>query len=685
MDRRIAVAIGFLVCLALPAFAADEEKPGAWIGDVSKTALTKGGEVAVKLIAGAFYDSDCKNKRTEQGSPMEYICAAFGSFSGRTEAEEKARMKQQLNEISAQLSTIEAAQRDIQRELTTQHKVAAARFHQVSANNVAVKNLVRVEGLWEKFQAQFDKVDHDVKPEAMVSFAKEILASKPHTILGDLNAVLTKSFLNDQPLPRYPFYEWSLENPNTMVDKIDLRDVYDFAEKEFLDFRMREAKAYSMYLWAARVLETQCTLDPQHCTRPPRAAADFQNDYQRYTEQQVAVFNAAVDWLLLSRGITRVSSDPYFLPSHSLDILARANFVTSMMFPERTGVWGRVIAMGNAWDGALAGGCTGTPPQPSYMPVMKYSVPVAGTGMFISGPDSGPLDWWTSSTRNSTFDEVHFSNQWQIYIYNLPGTAASSCGVPQGQPGLHLPWVQKDIPVLDIKGADGKTFPFGSFVAIQRAGGTYGLMSGATWQGNTTPEKLEEGLGERKNVQYDWLIEPGHSSGPWVGLSVKGRGEFKVSNGSSRIHDRNKIELKQSKTIRFPDDRTVNLKFFPGNCKGSFCYPASDIVLSYDIQNNDTPSKQGQLTSTVAVAFRDPATDDAGSGIVLDGSYGKTGDRKQKTVSGGQMGVVNTQPDKRYQLAYRIYFDLETEGRGLDATEYSYRALLAPGSMFLTK
>jgi hypothetical protein len=46
---------------------------------------------------------------------------------------------------------------------------------------------------------------------------------------------------------------------------------------------------------------------------------------------------------------------------------------------------------------------------------------------------------------------------------------------------------------------------------------------------------------------------------------------------------------------------------------------------------------------------------------------------------------VKTTAGTGYHLMYHMYFDLETEGRGLDATEYMYRGLLAPGAMYLTK
>jgi hypothetical protein len=276
-----------------------------------------------------------------------------------------------------------------------------------------------------------------------------------------------------------------------------------------------------------------------------------------------------------------------------------------------------------------------------------------------------------------------------MYHYSIPTAPAGLCTVSQNQPSAgHLPWVQPGISVANVKTPDDRSFPFGSFLAIQRAGGNYALVSGGNWQGTMTPEKTEDGSGQREKVVYEWFVEPNHPQGPWMGLYVKGRGEYKMSKGSSRIHNRNKIVLGLPKTIRFPEGGTVKLRYFPGQCTGNFCNaPGASSILNYDIENNDTEAKKGKLDSLVAVLFRDVSIDalQYGAGVVISGGYGKTGDRKQINVTGEQTGIVPADTGKGYQLTYLIYFDLETEGRGLDATEYMYRALLAPGAMFLTR
>src|SRR5258708_1374183 len=304
--RNFFAAALLLVCATALAPRAEDDMATA----ILKSAGAKGGEVAAKALAGLLYDTSCKDMNLDAATG--YICKILGSVSGRAEEEWKANITKQLDQISSKLVTIENGQREIQRELTTQHKVMESKFNQVSSNVVAGTHLVRIEGLWDKYEAQFKKAD-SVNRESMLSFAKEIMKSQPHRILADLNVGLTKPILEGQPLLRYPFYEWRLKGGSIMSDKLNASELYDFAEKKFVDFRTREEKAYVMYLWAAAVLESQCKLHPQQCSAPPRASADFKADYERNTRQQVEAFNAAVDWFLLSYSMTRNGTAGHFL------------------------------------------------------------------------------------------------------------------------------------------------------------------------------------------------------------------------------------------------------------------------------------------------------------------------------------------------------------------------------------
>lgn len=672
------VAVLLVVSIALPSFAEDKESTAAALG---KAAGAKIGEAAAKWLAGKLYDSSCVNVRND--AVISYVCDVMKGFSGRDEAEWKAKIESKLNEISSKLDSIEQVQRDIQSDLKKNHAQMNAKVEQIAADVIATEKLVRIAGLWEKYQTQFDKVDADVKPESMIAFAKEIIANEPHSILTQLNVLMTNP-PKGQPLVKYPFYEWRVQN-QTLPGPLKAMDVYDFAEKKFIEYRGHQQKAYAMYLWAAAVLQTQCQLHPTDCTRPPRPLEDFEKDYARYTQLQAAAFNSAVDWFLLSYAYPRVNVQPNFLPNSATDVYLRANLLTSAIAGEGQGLWGRVLSMGKKWDGALQVTCGGK--THTLKPALEYTAPLGGTGMMFPGPDDNrPLDWWVSTAGNTTYDEVHFADKWQMYHYSLPSAPAGTCTVASKLPsGGVLPWVNPVSEVVSVNLPEIGDLRGGSFLAIHRAGGNYALVSGGNWAYSREPEKLEEGGGAREQ-EYKWMIEPDHPQGPWIGLSVKGKAKYYIPKGSSRIRNRHRILLSQHKDIRFPEGGTVKLVYFPGNC-GSLCDGDASSILRYDIANNDTESKKGKLTARASVMFLEGSIPDLprGGGVSVDASYDKTGDRKTADVKGQQTGSFEPDPTKLYSLQYEILIDMETEGRGLDASEYSYLARLAPGTMFLTK
>ncbi|HEX7153568.1 MAG TPA: hypothetical protein VF618_18920 [Thermoanaerobaculia bacterium] len=673
-----------MLVTALPVMAEEEEDP---VTSVLKSAGVKGGEIAAKALAGLLYDTSCVNRNNDKFTG--YVCSVLGSVSGRTEDKWKQEVTNQLKEINSKVDNLTVGQREIQRSLAEMKSDLNNKFNAVAQNVVAVQHLVKIEGLWEKYQAQFDKVDEDVTRDKMLSFANEIVAEKPHTMLAELNAVLTQGIpaTGGQPLVRYPLSEWRIAHGVGMVSDHKMMEAYEYAEKRFVDFRMREQKAYVMYLWAASVLETQCNLNPGQCTRPPRSTAEFKADWNRYTQQQAAAFNSAVDWLLLTYSHYRVTISGNFLPENqSLDVLQRANFLTSTMLGDGEGFWGRVISAGNAWDGSLQVAC-GDRPQ-TFMPVLKYAVPAGGGGVYaVDKQDSGPIDWWVSTRGNTVYDEAHFAPDWQNYIYYIPVAKKTPCSVYPNLPkGGVLPWVQLQRKVVEVP-AKPKPILFGSFVAIQRAGGTYALVSG-DWSGTTTPYFNKEGDGELVTQEEYGLIERNRPAGPRIGIYRKGRAEYSMSlkRLSSRIRVVSKINLSAGKEVRFPEDSRVRLHFHPGNCEGQFCSGLGySSILAYDIENNDTEDKKGTLEAKASVTFVDTTNEQNAPGMKVDGSYGKTGDHKTLNVTGGQSALMQLDPQKKYRLTYGIHIDMWTQGRGTDASDFWYRALLAPATMYLTK
>jgi hypothetical protein len=655
------------------------------------SAAGKGAEFAVKAVGGLIYNAACKDKVLQPGD--QYMCDILGSVSGKGDEEWKKKVEAKLNAIEEKLGDLEKGQKEIQNELKAQHATMTNGFNQAAAKVEATHAIVRIENLWDKYLAQFDKVDSDLTRESMVAFAKDIIANNLHTKLGDLNVVLTKATLDGQPLLRYPFYEWRMKRGTAPPpETFDATEIYDFAEKKFVDFRIQQHKVYVMYFWAASVLESDCKLHPGQCVKPPRSTADFQNDFDRYTKQQLETFNAGVDWLLLSYTLPH-NEYPKTLPYGNSPeyVLLRANFLTAATLTSGEGMWGRVISMGNKWDGSLDLSCGGK--SQTVTPQMKYKVPVEDK----EGPT---LDWWVSRGGNQVYDEVHFANEWTVNLYQLPKAGVGPCTVnttlPKGA-GI-LPWSQSGTEVVQVTTADGRSFPFGSFLAIQRAGGTYALASG-NWKRRSEPHRLEDNKGQRENVRFDWTITTDRKGGaPWISLLNEGDGEWKLSTGSSRVHNHNQIYLYDDKKIFFPEGGKVQLYLLQHNDCAKVCRNnngSETVVLDYDVWNNDTPGKNGWMKSQVAIFFEprfsDPQQLDpeirehTNMGIRVDGSYEKTGDEKTKTVSGDQSAVFTPRTDTGYYLQYLIDINMESEGRFTNKTHWMYRAKLTPSWLYLTK
>jgi len=696
---------------ATPAHAAGEKE--SYLVTLGKaagsSAAGKGAEFAVKLVGGLIYDSSCNVP--VQSAASRYICDVLGSVTGKTDEAWKNQVKKQLADISKGVETLTLGQNQIANELRQVHKTMEAEFEQAAQKVQATQAITKIEGNWKKYQREFAENTQPNKAEMIELATKLIKDEKLDSVLQDLNVALTTRVLDGQPMLRFPFYKWR-ETRGFTHFRYDGLEAYDFAEKKFMEYRTLEDKAYLMYLWAATVIESKCQLEKAVDCKPrlPVSTAVFKRDFERYTKEQVEVFNAAADWLLLSYGNLHGLDARYTEPERFEEPMARANFLTaSILAPGGKGMWGRVIAMGNAWDGTLRMQCGGK--ALTVKPVLSYTTPVEGNTRFYSGNnhDYGPADWWVARKGDAVYDEVHFANEWKIFHYSLPDAAVGDCAVTQQLPerGI-LPWVQPGTQVAQVTPADGRPRPFGSFLAIQRAGGTYALMSGGVWSSHQkNPAHLENpNYGDRRPtrgvVKYEvnnTLVESaGHAAGPWIGVLSAGRGEYNVKTvgAAGRIEVADKIKLYMTKPISFPEGAGAVLNLvLDTRCDSTaraLCRTATDgnVLLGYDVENNDTEEKKGSLTAWAGV-YLSPRTlgarDDAkGEGIDVDKSYEKKGSRERVEVSGSTFsGPVKTTPSESYYLNFALELYVSTEGRGFDATTWMYRGRITPGLLYLSK
>jgi hypothetical protein len=698
MRKLTPMAIALFICTITAPLLAETPEDPAWL----TSGLTKGGEMAGKALAGYLYDMDCK---TGQAGSAQFICGVLGDFSGRTEAEWKDNVTKKLDEISKDVKAIAEQQKEIQRLLESSNQEMKAEFEALPGKVVIGDAEVKIKSLWGEYTGHFEKSTTalEMNRVTMVNLAKEIMKANLHEKVRNLNTALTDTVVGGKPFLQYPFvfHRIALQSGRPQWEqKVKLADVYTLAEQKFLDYRMLQHRALILYLWAAAVLENDCKLNRQ-CSELPIARADFATRFENYTRQQITTFNAGVDWFILANSPTRMSGDPNFLGPEPMPVLTRANLLTAMILSTSGGgMWGRVYAMGNDWDGTGKQICGGG--LLDLKPATHYQVPVAGSGVSIIGPDSGPLDWWAKSGRSDYYDIVRFATNWTVYHYSVPNAKVGSCTITRQVP---LPWRQPATQVVNVKIADPtpedpnrvRQLPVGSMVGIARAGGTYALVSG-NWSGMSKPEGTEQrqaGKGRRvgklvnieNTPETEWFIGE-NQSGKQISLFTMARGEYDLSTLSSRIENKDKIQVWQAKNIQFPDGDAVKLNFHQSGCdkcKNSV-YPS---ILQYNVENNPLPTSKGSMTARAAIYFDDAeggATNLAARGVLVEQSYTDAGETKRNEISGTHLiGHVKTERGKKYRLTYLIEFELLTFGTLTNATEYMYGALIAPAALYLTK
>lgn len=690
----IAYAAVLLAVLATPSAHAEK----SMVDTIKKAAISgatsKPIEMGVKIATGLIYRAACPAKPEDKVG--EFLCGTLGSVSGKEDEDFKKKVEEELKKISGQLDKLDKNVDKIQNTIERNHKVSEAQFEQAAAKVVATKVIVRIENLWDVFQKQVDP-NVPVNANGLRSFADEVIAENLHTKLGDLNVVLTKPTLDGQSMIRYPFHMWRLKKGHMPHEAFDAREAYDFAEQKFMYYRGEQQKGYLVYLWAAEILESQCEVKPEKCRRPPVSSKDFKVRFDDYQRQQLIAFNASVDWLILAYAgdANRMrSGDPRFLPGWPLagnaeEMFLRANLLTSTVASEGKGLWGRVISMGNKWDGSLEVQCGSR--KATLKPALTYPLKV-------SDKPTETLDWWTSDNADRVYNQVRFASEWTMHHYEMPDAPAGKCTVNAALPNRAgmLPWIEPGTEVVTLaSGQDG--YAFGSFLAIQRAGGGYALASGE-WKRRGEPHREESGSADRVDVRFNWKIEPSRQGGAWAGLWSSGRGKYYIGRGS-RVHTYNQIYLYNAKKITFPEDSQVRLNLIPSSECLDLCDGGGEVLLEYDIENDNSDKGKGSLDAHLAVFFDsrtgviDPTANaknnlsllNVDNGIHINASYGKTGDRKTHRTAGEKSGIVKVSNSTGYHLQYLIEFQAITEGRGIDATTWNYKAKITPWSLFLTR
>jgi hypothetical protein len=327
-------------------------------------------------------------------------------------------------------------------------------------------------------------------------------------------------------------------------------------------------------------------------------------------------------------------------------------------------------------------------------PIMEYTVSVHDP--------SKTLDWWTSSAGNNVYDEVRFAPDWRVLHYRWTDAPEGPCKIDPMIPEAKrmFPWTDPAAGVASIPRAEQSPVVFGSFLALQRAGGTYALVSGADWKRRAEPYRHEGGSAKIADHRFDWRIETNRSGPPWISVLSEGFGRYVVLNGST-VDIKTQIHIRSQKKITFPDGPVVKLHYKQDPDCAGVCREgkSSDLtVLEYNVDNSSAKDEHGFL-NMVATVFLDPKPHfvDSGfdaemqfptkferSGIWVDGSFA-SGKNESARKENPAPGAVHTKGGQWYYLNYLISVTLKTTGKGLDATHWMYRAKLTPSMLYFTK
>jgi hypothetical protein len=652
----------------------------------ASSASSIGVELAVKYVTGFLHDTICDPPSSSDATAV-FLCDVVGGLSGRNEEKWKQQVDQKLAEISTKLDTLTAGQDELKRSIGRIETALNYEFDNIAPRTKSFDILSNIDALWTSY-TRLIKGKYAKDKNEVLDFANNIVRQNLHAELAKLSVVIEKPIMDAESVLRYPYVKWQKQNPNLHSYNFDPTKVYEVAEKKFMDLRLYQQKGSLMYLFAAEVLEARCEMDKANCVRPPVSSKRFNDDFQQDMKDQLAAFNAALDWFVLSYSEPHYADPGLMFPDGSLNALMRANYLT-MTLSGKNGMWGRIYSMGDKWDSAATVKC-GSIWSSSFVPQLDYKVPV--------NDPSGTLDWWTSTAKNGVYDEVHFAKEWRVAHYQHgqdPGLCELQSVVP-GRPGI-IPWTQKGTEVVEVTGPDGKPVHFGSYLGVQRAGGTYAMVSGDWSGGHSAPFRQDGGDATKKDIRYDWLIDKNHKQGPQISLFHGGRGEW--SGGDTKVYHYSIIHMHNSKKIRFPEDRTLKLHLGQSSDCAKVCRNnrgSEHVIMEYDIQNS---SGDAGYLHALAGIFLHPDGGDSkaigyeavkshmSNGIFINGSYSNAKDSVTKTflVEGNQSANVTLDPGKLYTLQYMIDYQLVTYTKGLNAVHFWHRAKITPYAVYLTR
>ncbi len=557
-------------------------------------ALMAGAKTAVmegfRFVSAKVYDAlPCATLRNsaDASSADKLFCAVVGGFAGVDEQAWKKDVTNKLAEMSGKLDTIQREVRVIAngvQSLLTAVDLIDLKLDKIIQGQKAYEAMQSLQISWDKYSrllavTEFEEETGKYKGRLLDFFSDLIverkidrdietivasLTSATDTTVDDLLFNFVKSAKKKFPTPLYTF-TWS-------------QDLFRAYEGFASDWIIVLHRAYVLYTNAVAFFEMgkeaqDRTGTPVNLPKTP-APSELAKDRADQLHAVLDEYNRGLEWLILELSRPNATGlNPFFLLPGARDLFARADKFTSQMLDERHGIRGRVITMGDGFDGTLRLDLSQSA-HTEYKPISKAEV-LAGE----------PVDWWVARTTPRVYDEVHFASTWKIYRYYIPSYVHASDKAFQcvvGRPAL--PYDSDTMQVAFEEKAHRA-----SFTEVHRAGGAFALLSGP-WEtrsgipwypederdrgvpnNDTGDARLEGGspLTGFAQVRTQSVVDPDNTKRtlaalmvPQVAVQVRSGTIVQGSNpfkGLPNTHLRGAttVTIQSKKKIRFPDDGCI--------------------------------------------------------------------------------------------------------------------------------
>jgi hypothetical protein len=629
-----------------------------------------GVELMVKQLASMGYKTNCRAANLDYKSDDSWYCGLFAKISGADEAEWKDRLVHRLSKIEAQVAKINAALEQIQQQqetLVSQNKQILTRINEVGAESTIGKSVSQIRIDWNDEYVPLFTGKRTLTKERALAFAHRIVyTDELHRQIGIVNDQLTQNnFGNDTLLRSYG--RRILQTGTSNLDS-----PYEYIESVLQGLITQERRGYVMYIWAAETLQSNCELggDCTDSKNLPHTADEFRKVFAGYLDQQLAEFNSAIEFTVLARSDTHRRT-PFILPEHGLRILARADFFTSAMLDEGYGLRGRVIAMGDAFDGNLL--LTGNHPLP---PAKMLTMPPAYDAR---------VDYWRATNTPGVYDEIRLGDRWKIYHYHDKSRSHAV------QILTALPYRPKTIEMRSLKLDDGSTVTAGSFTAIERAGGGYALLSGTGYDHlRSAPDETILGalLSKSDRAYFD-------ASGPYAGFLYGGRIEWELNRGV-RGQDQH-VEAKRTsyatskKEIRYPQGGRLTLGADLGDtlkivCPGGACADHSPYVLlsrRSEFKKGGVNSRDARMNTRAAVVFG--SDEKSNNGIVWKRESLFSSPIDERVEIRKDSAPVTLEANQAYKLIFGGETDLDIQTSGANASPFLTSVVVVLHNAYLSE